>query len=225
MKKVICYSALAVFLLGSSQAFAASPVAAGAKVGTLGAGADLSLQVVPSLNARLGIQGFTYDTDGTESGVDYDIDLKLFSGLLTADWFPFQNGFRLSAGLLANGNEIDMNGRPTPGSTYDINGTSYPANQIGSLHGNADFKSVAPYLGIGWGNPFSSGGNWSFNCDLGVVFQGSPSVSLTAEGADPIVANDPVFQANLEAERRDLENELDDYKYYPVVSLGVTYRF
>ena len=222
LKKVICYSALTVFLLGSSQAFAASPVAAGAKVSTLGVGADLSLQMAPSLNARLGIQGFSYDTDGTESGVDYDIDLKLFSGLITADWFPFQNGFRLSAGLLANGNEIDMKGRPRAGATYDINGISYDATNVGSLHGNADFNSVAPYLGIGWGNPFSSGGNWSFNCDLGVVFQGSPDISLTADGP---FASDPVFQANLEAERRDLENELDDYKYYPVISLGVTYRF
>jgi len=95
MKKALYCGALAVFLLGSSQVHAASPLAVGAKIGTLGVGADVSMQVVPSLNARLGIQGFSYDTDGTESGVDYDIDLKLFSGLLTADWFPFQNGFRL----------------------------------------------------------------------------------------------------------------------------------
>lgn len=222
MKKIIYCGALTVFLLGNSQVYAASSVAAGAKVSTLGVGADLSMQVAPSLNARLGIQGFSYDTDGTESGVDYDVDLKLFSGLMTADWFPFQNGFRISAGLMANGNELDMDGRPRAGSTYEINGTSYNAAGVGSLHGNVDFNSVAPYLGIGWGNPFGPGGNWSFNCDLGVVFQGSPDVSLTADGP---LASDPTFQANLEAERRDLENELDKYKYYPLVSLGVTYRF
>jgi len=115
-----------------------------------------------------------------------------------------------------------MYGRPRAGTTYDINGVSYSAAQVGNLRGNVDFNSIAPYLGIGWGNPFGSGGNWSFSCDLGVVFQGSPNVSLAADGQ---FADDPAFQANLEAERRDLEDELDSYKYYPVVSLGVTYRF
>lgn len=223
MKKVIYCSALAVFLLGSSQALAASPVAVGAKVSTLGVGADLSLQLVPSLNARLGIQGFSYDADNIDTDrVNYDADLKLFSGLATIDWYPFLGGFRLSAGLLANGNEIDVIGRPTAGATFNINGTIFNAADVGSLTGNVDFNSVAPYLGIGWGNPFSPGGNWSFNLDLGVAFQGSPNVTLTANGP---LANDPVLRANLEAERRDLENEIEDFEYYPVVSLGITYRF
>jgi hypothetical protein len=183
----------------------------------------MSLQMLPTLNARLGIQGFSYDEDGIETdNVNYDADLKLFSGLLTADWFPFHGGFRLSAGLLANGNELDLTGRPSAGSTFNINGVPFAAAEVGSLQGNVDFNSIAPYLGIGWGNPFSSGGNWSFNCDLGVAFQGSPDVTLTANGP---AANNSDFLANLEAERRDLENEVDDFQYYPVVSLGITYRF
>ncbi len=224
MKKVVYFGALTVFLLGSSQVYAAGSVAAGAKIGTLGAGADLSLQVASSLNARLGIQGLSYDTDETESGIDYNADLKLFSGLVTADWFPFSNGFRLSPGLVANGNELDLNGRPEAGRTYEINGIPYTVDDVGSLNGNVDFNSLAPYLGIGWGNPFGAEGNWSFSCDLGVVFQGSPNVTLTATG-NPAVINNPDFQANLEAERRDLEDDLEPFKYYPVVSIGITYRF
>lgn len=224
MKKVVYFGAFTVFLLGSSQVYAAGSVAAGAKIGTLGAGADLSLQVASSLNARLGIQGLSYDADRTESGIDYNADLKLFSGLVTADWFPFQNGFRFSPGLAANGNELDLNGRLEAGRTVDIGGTPYTVDEVGSLNGNVDFNSLAPYLGLGWGNPFGAEGNWSFSCDLGVVFQGSPNVTLTATG-DPAVINNPVFQAELEAERRELEDDLDAFKYYPVVSIGVTYRF
>lgn len=52
MKKVVYFGALTVFLLGCPQAYAAGSVAAGAKIGTLGAGADLSLQLASSLNAR-----------------------------------------------------------------------------------------------------------------------------------------------------------------------------
>ena len=37
--------------------------------------------------------------------------------------------------------------------------------------------SVAPYLGIGYGNVWTKGVNFYF--DLGVMFQGSPKVSLT----------------------------------------------
>lgn len=146
---------------------------------------------------------------------------------MTADWFPFHNGFRLSPGLVANGNELDLNGRPRAGQTFDIGGNTYTVDEVGSLNGNVDFNSLAPYLGVGWGNPFGAGGNWSFSCDLGVVFQGSPNVTLTATPTNAF--DDPALRAELdrrvEAERRDLEDELDDFKYYPLVSIGITYRF
>ena len=58
--------------------------------------------------------------------------------------------------------------------------------------------------------------------DIGILFQGSPNVSYTASG---VLADNPTFQANLERDRQDIEEDMDEYEYYPVLSMGVAYQF
>jgi hypothetical protein len=193
----------------------------GAKVGTLGVGVDVIGRINDSLNLRLGLQGFTYDISDTYNDIDYEADLDLFSGMLLADLFPFGNNFRISAGVMLNQNEVTMTGKPT-NRTYNIGGINYPAVLVGSLTGTVDFNTVAPYAGIGYGGAFSDNSNWSFFCDLGVLFQGSPNLTYTADGA---LSGNPIFEANLEKERQELEDDMSKYEYYPVLSLGVTYKF
>jgi hypothetical protein len=60
------------------------------------------------------------------------------------------------------------------------------------------------------------------NLDFGVLWQGSPQVSIAADG---LLAGDPTFEASLDAERADLENELSEFKAWPVVSLGFFFNF
>ena len=61
------------------------------------------------------------------------------------------------------------------------------------------------------------------NFDLGVLWQGEPSVTLTADGG--LLENDPTFLAALETERLELEAEFEDYKAFPVLSLGFSVNF
>ena len=86
-------------------------------------------------------------------------------------------------------------------------------------------KSVAPYLGIGYGNVWTRGVNFYF--DLGVMFQGSPKVNLTASCGPAVVgtATCTAIQGNVEAERQRVQAELDKYKYYPVANIGITIGF
>src|SRR5690606_15947476 len=81
------------------------------------------------------------------------------------------------------------------------------------------FDDVAPYAGIGF--DFGLFGKVGLNLDLGVLFQGAPAVALSADG---LLANDPDFQASLAAEQAELEDEVDDYKAYPVASLTLTFQ-
>lgn len=226
MKKTYFFSVILVSALLSFTAVNANAempeMAVGAKVSTLGIGGDIVVKATDNINARIGVQGYTYDISGSESGVEYDADLELFSGLLIADWFPFDSGFRISAGVMLNNNEIEATGKANAGISFDIGGTTYTSTQVGELKGKIDYNTFAPYVGIGWGNPVKKDSGWSFFCDLGVAFQGSPDVELTANGT---LASNAAFRANLATERRELEDELDDYEYYPVVSVGVTYNF
>ncbi len=60
------------------------------------------------------------------------------------------------------------------------------------------------------------------NLDLGVLWQGDPQVTLEVDG---ILGQDPGFQDVLETERQALEDDMSDFKAWPVISLGFVYKF
>ena len=201
---------------------AAQGVGLAAKVGSTGVGADLTLGLARSLNVRLGAQAYTRSETRTEQEIEYDADLKLVSGELLLDVHPGGRGFRISGGAIVNGNEVTA--VSTEDAVYTINGVPYPVGLVGRLEGRVDTNEVAPYLGIGWGNAVAPGGPWRFALDVGAFYQGKPKVSLTAHPLIPILLPER-FEEDLEAERQDIEDDLDSYRFYPVVSLGLSYRF
>src|SRR5882672_5107658 len=143
----------------------------GVRAGTLGLGLEVSYPVSQRLALRAGIDGATRNAVVTQNEIQYDATAKLRTGTLLADFFPFANNFRLSAGAMFNGNKITAVGKPS-GTGFVIDGQPFTADQIGSLNGQIEFKKTAPYIGIGYGRPITSG--FSFIADAGVAFQGSP---------------------------------------------------
>ena len=81
-------------------------------VGTAGVAVHLSTPVSESFNVRLGYNGLSRSTDDSTDDVDYDLKLKLATVDALVDYFPMQGAFRLSAGLVYNGNKFEGNGRP-----------------------------------------------------------------------------------------------------------------
>lgn len=209
----------AALLLGSEGAFA-DGFAIGAKASTLGAGVEVTTNVVPLLaNLRIQGNGFNYNTTINNTNVAYDAKLKLRSVGAIADIYPFLVGkFRVSIGAYYNDNSLSLTGVPT-GGTYTFNGVTYTAAQAGTVTGTMTFNKFAPYLGIGWGDSVSSGSPLGFNFDLGVLYQGKPKTTLTATG------NTPGLASNVAAEQAKLDNNVKKYKFYPVVAVGVTWKF
>ena len=212
-----------------SAASAASPdFAVAVRAGTPGVGLDLDLGISPSFGMRVGFAGFNINHTVNTSDVDYDGRLKLrtITGLL--DWYVFQGGFHLTAGIAGNGTKLDVVGQPNQGS-YTINGTTYTSSQLGSLNGELKFgNSVSPYVGLGWGNPAGENGRVHFLFDVGAIYGGTPSVSLTANcgpAAPPGSALCNEIQSNVATEERKLVSKADILRWYPVVSLGIAVRF
>ncbi len=215
------FSALLLFLTAIPGFADTGDLAIGIKASTLGAGAEGIVGLLPSINLRGGANALSVDFDINTSDIDYDVDADLLNFPILIDWYPFKkSGFRISAGALVNKNEGDL--EASTQSSYTIDGTTYTAAQLGTLNGKVDFNEIAPYVGIGWGNALGKSKRWSFTCDFGVVFQGEANVDLSVTGP---IASDPTFQANLAREKRELEEELEDYQYYPVIALGITYKF
>lgn len=207
-------------LLGAPLTANAEGFALTLKGGTLGFGLEGTKSLSSRTNLRVGINNYTYDFDATESGIAYDFELELRSYSLLFDWHPLASAFRVTAGLFSNKNEFNMGATSTGSQT--IGNTTYTASEIGALSGQVSFKSGAPYIGVGWGNAVAKDKGFGFNVDLGVLFQGSPEVTLAATGT---AASSGSFQSDLRREEQELEDDLDSFKTYPVVSFGVSYRF
>lgn len=193
--------------------FCATAQAAGVglRAGTTGLGADYGWGMAPTLGGRIGISGMTFNADVETSEINYDAKAKLLNLNAFLDWSPL-GPFRITAGIVGNNNKVDLVGRPRtgsfpPGST--LTGTVEPEH------------SIAPYLGIGYGNVWTTGVNFYF--DLGIMFQGSPKVDLIANC--PPSPQCTAAQAQVAAEEQRVQEELKRFKYYPVFNIGITIGF
>src|SRR5258708_19165058 len=124
----------------------------GLRGGTLGGGVELSLAFGQRTGVRLNADGYSFKQTDTHDNIDYDMKLKLQTVSLLGDWFPFANNFRISAGVMFNGNKLTLKGQPSAGF-YTINGNTYNSAEVGSFDAAVDFKRAAPYFGIGYGRP------------------------------------------------------------------------
>jgi hypothetical protein len=184
------------------------------RVSTLGFGADAGFKLNDQFGLRLNGNAFSISRDGEASGVDYDVDVDLRTVGLLADWHPFSGGFRISAGAYYNGNKASLTGQSN--ETVKIGNTTYDLSQAGSLKGDVEFSKVAPYLGVGYyGN---LGGGFSIGAELGAMYTGSPKISLSSDSTI-------ISAADIEEERRQAEDDIKAFKFYPVLSVGIKYKF
>ena len=125
---------------------------------------------------------------------------------------------RVTLAYYSNGNELLMVNDQLV--DQEIGGITYPGAGIGTLSSTTTFEDAAPYFGIGY--DFTIKGNFGMNVDFGVLWQGDPLVTREADGA---LSTDPGFQAALEVERLEIEEDLSDFKAMPVLQIGFVYNF
>lgn len=218
--KSVALIVLLVSLLVSPAVIEAKDFSVNLKAGTLGVGVEGEYSLNEYFGARLGANYFKYSYDSVKDDINYNFDLGLKTASALVDLHPFKGSFRFSAGAFYNLNKLDANA--TSSATYDIGDTTYTGAQVGTLKGNIEFKKFAPYLGFGWDTSFGKDSGWGFVFDAGALYQGSAKATLSADGP---ISTDATFKQNLAAEERELQNDLDDLKFYPLVALGVSYRF
>lgn len=195
------------------------------RISTLGFGLEAAKGLTPRFGLRGGFNYFSYGYDATESDVSYNLELELKSFGLFADWHPFRGNFRLSGGVLINGNGLSGNAKPS--GSFDIGDTTYTSGvggQINSVNLDVSYNAIAPYFGLGWDTTFGDHENWGFTFDLGLVYSGSPEATLGIShnltgGAATTLESERV------KEQKDLQNELDSLEWWPVLSAGIVYQF
>ncbi|MCS7052930.1 MAG: hypothetical protein NZM09_04260 [Ignavibacterium sp.] len=210
---IIIFSTLFISPTLYSQDYAAA-----LKLSTTGITAEAIRSFSPNFNARLGFSFFSYSVNGGGgTGDDYSFDAKLglFSISALADYFPFERGLKLTAGFVVNLNKFEANMKPA--RSYTVGGDVYTPALLGTMNANISFNKIAPYIGIGFGNPTAGSKGLGFSFDIGTIYQGPPKAKLSASGLiEPSASPE---------QQKKFEENLSWFKWFPVFSFGLTYKF
>ncbi len=197
-----------------------------AHAGLLGAGIGGAIKLTRNINVRFGFNSLDLsdlvDEIEDDGGIQYsDPEIQLDNQYGLIDFHPLGGGFRLSAGVILNSNEV------TAGAQIVDNQTDF-GDVTGGLVGTrvdakVDFDSVAPYVGIGWGNAIGRRGGLKVGLDLGLMLQGSPNVDINVSGAGADL--NLIDQDDIDIEEREFEEEIEDADVWPVIQLSIGYHF
>jgi hypothetical protein len=212
------------------------PIGIGVKVSTLGFGGDVAIAVSHRTNVRFGFNVFSYGRTFDKDGVTYKGNLDLRSAQATYDMFLF-NGFHISPGVLFyNGNQVNANASVPGGKTFTLSNTNYVSAAADPVTGTGKLTvyKAAPMLLLGIGNLVPrSARHFSTSVEIGVAYQGPPRVTLNLSGSAcdstglfcRTISSDPTIQSNVAAEQAKLNKSASPYKFYPILSFGVGYKF
>lgn len=225
---LLALAAITILLPRSASAEASAEpdpglkVAVGLKVTTVGVGVEAALKINDYFSVRGGPNwiGFGLSKKSID-GIEYDLDLDFLNGSVFADVHPFQNGFRVTTGLFFGGNSVDLSSTPTePVKVGDI---TFTPQELGTLDGDVSLNTVAPYVGFGWITGQDKEEGFQFFVDAGVKFGGHPDVNLTATGGT--LSGLPILTNELAKEQGNIANDLKILGFYPLIQIGVNYRF
>ncbi|HLE55531.1 MAG TPA: hypothetical protein VJB15_00465 [Rhodothermia bacterium] len=212
-------AALTSVLLAASST-AAQDASIGVRVGTLGLGIEGTIRVVNPIGVRAGFNTLSLDFEGEADDIDYAYGVDLSSGGLLVDLYLSRSGFRLTGGIMLNGNEVNLESDFV--GEVEIGDSTYTDAEVGVLTGLVDFRNASPFAGFGIDTSLGKRKGLGFLFEIGILFQGSPGLNLAADGP---VRNDSAFLVELAKEEEAAEDDLSFFKVYPVIALGVTYKF
>lgn len=160
--------------------------------------------------------GLSANVSGRDNGVRYDANFKSNRAGLFADWFPFNGGFRLVGGLTANDTKFSVNGVGGPNTTIGSVTTDTTGKKFNV---NLKYPNTTAYLGLGYGHHVTTRG-LGFYADVGVTIG-----SFTADIDTDLVGYNGITQADVDAQKKKMNDSLGGVGYLPSFSVGMVYRF
>lgn len=213
----------AAFVAGAfpAAAMADEDFAVTASVGTTGGILEGQYALNDFVQARAGGNFLKINQDVTEDDINYEGDFEFVGGGAFVDLHPFRNSFMLTGGVYVGDKIFDF--EATSDEDVSIGDVFFSPAEYGRLVGDTEWENVAPFVGLGYDSTFRGDGPWGFQAIVGAAVLGSGDVTLRSVGGT--LSDDPLLQQQLSVEEARIEEEIEDYEYYPVVQLGLSYRF
>jgi hypothetical protein len=195
---------------------------------TLGLGGDVTVGFGSHIVLRAAKTAGSIGVDQTFQSQAYNIFAKADNQSVMLDVHPFGGGLYVSVGRVMNRSKFLLTGQPTAGA-YTFNGTSYPADSVGTLNGSIKLPENPTFFGLGWDHTFGNSWPASLTSRVGVLHQDKVQLDLSASGPYGQTTNPshPQFQAQLDAERTKQEQSINEKSYVknlPVVELALRVR-
>ena len=207
LSTLLCAAALA------TPTGVAAQLGIGARVGTLGIGAEGAIELSERfvLRGGAGLSKLDVGTSFNEVPVSVRLPDRWYNVGLD---FYLNSALRIGGGVVFKPNDPVIRGDIT--SPVRIGGVELTPAEIGTLTGVIDMDNQAAYALIGFGK--HTGEGVGLFVDAGAAIFGTPVVRLTAEGGT--YPPDELEQL-LAAEARNFENDMKSYlKVWPILSLG-----
>lgn len=184
-------------------------------VSTLGIGLEGSYRWNERWGARAGINGLGVHYTYHDKDSDLINDLMLLNAGATADYYPFEGDFRISAGVRLSANKIE--GDVHNLKKHDKNTTIIIADP--QVRYKVEQNVVQPYLGIGYTAEINKRVSLAF--DFGALYAGAPSL-------DARWTRETLVWFTRDEIRNEVQRQRDriaPFQVYPVVQVGLTVRF
>ncbi len=201
--------------------------------GTNGLGLELSYRMSEQLRIRSGYHSYDFslevDADDNNGTAGDELknkgDLELSNLGLLVDWYPWAGKFRLSTGVIINRNEFSVETVCENPSGCEVGSNSFTRSEIGTITTRIDVDDYNPYIGFGWDKALDVTRRWNLSFEVGAYYQGTPSVEMTSSGSCTTFLIIQQCQTSFEEEEQELEDELEEFVWYPAISIGIGYRF
>ena len=134
---------------------------------------------------------------------------------LAGGWRPFGNGFRLSVAMYLDPIEAD-------GYASRDRSTFVPDDDPISLSGDVEF---IPYVGVGWRTNGQEREGLGMNLEIGAFLPRESSPAGSACLKDVASPTSCRIGSSLKDDSEGLLGSFQNFEWYPVISMGIEYRF
>jgi len=190
-----------------------SSVSYGAHAGTTGYGVSLERPLLYDFSVRVQTGTLSVSQQLTYDGSPYTTTTRYNDVALIADYRPHAGRYRISAGLVFGGDNVQNVARPD-GAAMRVGNGIYPVSGTGTVTTRLRYDRPSIYAGVGTGAGLIRG--LALTVDAGALVRNG-STSASASGP---LANDPAFMADLNR----LRFEQRAHVVVPALSVGLVFR-
>ncbi len=193
-----------------------------------GTAIHLSLPISNTLNARFGFNNYVINNSLTiPSAINTYIDTVTFGVKrkvdnydVLLDWFPFNNYFRVTSGVIFSNLTTIILGKPNWQAGYTT-GNGISTQLVSHVR---ETTTSAPYIGFGLGLPNGRSYKSGLSLDIGIIFLHPPSIIINGSRCTTSHVQCQQVMDVISNQKQQIDQYFDHRRYF-MVRAGLTYRF